>query len=98
MLEGSLLNKPVINLFIDGMRNFFDVEEDIFKETHLKEILASGAVSIAYNKKELIDLINEYLKSPNKNSNERKVVKNTFIGNGAHSSSQQISNYILNQL
>ena len=53
------------------MREFFEEEEDVFKETHLKKILSSGGVSIAHSKTELIELINTYLKFPNKNSKER---------------------------
>ncbi|MBF4517578.1 hypothetical protein IRZ71_14535 [Flavobacterium sp. ANB] len=71
-LDFMLFDKPVINTVFGNIENGLYNDQRFLNYDHFKKVVDSNAVTIAKNKQELIDQINEALQNPEKRKSERK--------------------------
>ena len=74
-------------------QNLSKLDKDL---DHNQRIVKSGSMKLANNPKELINLINDYLKNPQNNSKERKKIVDTEIGKFRGNASKNIASIIKN--
>lgn len=82
MIDGICFDKPVITIAFDGKSNesfWFSVKRFHDKANHIVDLLKTGGVRTVYNKKELADNINRYLKDPSLDFEGRKKVIKRFV-------------------
>ena len=96
MLEATIFDKPIINVGFDMARQGRLVKnsENAVKCKHIKNVIKNGFAPIAYTKNELLELLNEYLADPKKDSSKRKEIYDKFLsinpGNSGRVIGQQI--------
>ncbi|MDO8555494.1 MAG: CDP-glycerol glycerophosphotransferase family protein [bacterium] len=96
-IEAAILDKPIINIAFDGFKKlgYSRSVRQYYDFNHLKNIVKTGGVKIAYSKDELLGQINELLKNPNIGAEERtKITKEQCAFTDGHSG-ERLGNYIL---
>jgi hypothetical protein len=99
-IDASAFGTPVINVAFDGheKKPYWNSVVRYYDYTHYKDIVNTGGVKIAWNKNELIDYINEYLKNPNLDGSGRKSITEKMCYKLDGKSGERITRYILNFL
>lgn len=96
-IEASILDKPIINIAFDGFKQL-DYKQSVrqyYDFNHLKNIVKTGGVKIAYSKKELLGQINELLKNPTIGAEGRKKITEEQCAFTDGLSGERLGNYIL---
>lgn len=95
MLEGAILDVPIISLCFDGMSfHYGHGKESVLRLTHLQDVIKSGGVKIAFNEKEMIDAVNSYLKDPGLDAEGRKKMREMKCGPFPGNAGVRIADYI----
>ncbi|MBO2544287.1 hypothetical protein J0871_07650 [Salegentibacter sp. BDJ18] len=90
-LDFMLFEKPVINPVFGNEHNGLYNDQRFLNYAHYKEVVESGAVRIAKNKKELVKAINFYLDNPKADSQEREKLLELQIGKPLKRTSERIA-------
>ena len=68
-IEGSILDRPLVNVYFEGKKKFYHFEEKArfnivsdYKATHNQRIVDYGGIAIAYSAAQLVEKIVDYLK------------------------------------
>lgn len=96
-IEASILDKPIINIAFDGFKKL-DYDRSVrqyYDFNHLKNIVKTGGVKIAYNKEELLSQINELLENPNIGVAGRTKITKEQCAFTDGRSGERLGNYIL---
>lgn len=77
-LDACCFNKPITAIAYKVLFNKKnkDVSEDLYKTDHYSDVVETEAIDMVYNKKELLNSINNYLKNPNYKNEERNKLLN----------------------
>jgi len=95
MLEGSILDVPVVSLCLDGMKFHYGHEkESVLKLTHLQDVLKSRGVRVAYSESSLIQAIDSYLIDPGRDREGRRKIRESKCGAFAGNAGINIANYV----
>tara|TARA_Y100000816_G_scaffold291137_1_gene281588 strand:+ start:423 stop:1841 length:1419 start_codon:yes stop_codon:yes gene_type:complete len=107
-IEACIFNKPIVNVNFDNLEKMYNYDhkknwrQNLHKLDknldHNQRIVKSGSIKLANNPKELISYINDYLKNPQNNSNERKKIVDIEIGKFKGNASKNIASIIENFL
>jgi len=99
-LDACVLNTPVINISFDETPNkpYYKSIRRFHDFTHYRPIVASGAVRIARNPEDLLNLINIYLLQPSLDSENRKKLASDFCYKTDGKSAIRIGEYLLKLL
>ncbi|KUJ63759.1 hypothetical protein AR687_00800 [Flavobacteriaceae bacterium CRH] len=90
-LDFMLFDKPVINTVFGNIENGLYNDQRFLKYDHFKKVVDSNAVTIAKNKQELIDQINEALSNPEKRKAERKAMIEMQVSKSLSGTSNRIA-------
>ncbi len=99
-IEAAIFDKPTINIAFDGFapRPYYESVRQFYDYTHLRPVVESGGVKIAYDKEELLEQINELLAHPDWGSaGRKKIVKEQCVYTDGKSG-ERIGNFILSLL
>ncbi|MGO4913011.1 hypothetical protein [Leeuwenhoekiella sp. W20_SRS_FM14] len=91
-LDFMLFDKPVINTAFGNPENGLYNDQRFLNYEHYDNVVKSGAVKIATNKKELYSAINTYLQNPELNKKERKELITMQIGQPLNETTQACVN------
>lgn len=100
-LDVCCFDKPIINI---GYQSYFsprtgeDVSHLLYKDSQYLEVLKTGAVDIAWNERELIDYINQYLTDPGRKRVERQALLDQLCYRVDGRSSERMADVILNMI
>ncbi|WP_426483881.1 CDP-glycerol glycerophosphotransferase family protein [Flavobacterium sp. 2] len=90
-LDFMFFDKPVINTVFGNLENGLYNDQRFLNYVHYKKVIDGNAVTIAKNKKELIDQINQALEMPKEREKERKAMINLQIGQSLEGTSKRIA-------
>lgn len=99
-IEAAIFDKPSISIAFDGSAVLPDAlsVKRYYSYIHLKRVIDSGGMKIAYDLNDLINHLNDYLLNPKSDAKERKqmVFENAYQIDGL--SAKRISDFIIGQL
>ncbi|MET0946684.1 MAG: hypothetical protein ABWY22_14860 [Flavobacterium sp.] len=90
-LDFMIFDKPVINTVFGNPQNKLYDDQRFLHYTHYKNVVDSGAVTIAKNQEELINSINFALENPNDKIQEQKALITIQIGKPLQGTSKRIA-------
>ena len=96
-MEAAMLDKPIINIAFDGFkkRDYGKSVRQCYDFDHLRNIVKTGGVRVAYNMDELLDEINKALDNPSEcREGRRKIVEEQCAFTDGKSG-KRLGNYIL---
>jgi hypothetical protein len=100
-IDAVCFDTPVINIGFDGYVSEKILEKSakrLLMKDHYLPIIKSGGVKAVYNKEELVEAINTYLKDPSIDQEGRKRIVNEQCYKFDGKSGQRIGYFILNHL
>jgi CDP-glycerol glycerophosphotransferase (TagB/SpsB family) len=83
VLDAIAFDTPVVGVAFDGKttKDYYDSNRSHYDWTHVKPIVRSGAIRVAYDMDELVDGVNSYLENPSLDAQARmKVRKEQMLG------------------
>lgn len=99
-VDAVAFDKPVINIDFDG--DHYDPSKIsiryIYKNDHYQPVLAANCLRMAKSKRELIDLINYYLKQPQSEKQGRAKVLQEFTWKFDGQCSRRVGQFVLDYL
>lgn len=90
-LDFMLFDKPVINTVFGNLENGLYNDQRFLNYDHYKKVIDGNAVTIAKDKKELIEQINQALETPKEREKERAAMINLQIGQSLKGTSKRIA-------
>lgn len=90
-LDFMLFDKPVINTVFGNLENGLYNDQRFLNYNHYKKVIDGNAVTIAKNKQELIDQINQTFNNPEERKSERKSMIDLQIGKSLQGTSKRIA-------
>jgi hypothetical protein len=90
-LDFMLFDKPVINTVFGNTVNGLYDDQRFLKYEHFKKVVDSHSVTIAKNRDELINLINNALNSPKERTTQRKAMIDLQISEPLEGTSKRIA-------
>jgi len=90
-LDFMLFDKPVINTVFGNLQNGLYNDQRFLNYNHYKKVIDGNAVTIAKNKQELIDQINQTFNNPNERKTDRKAMIDLQIGKNLEGTSERIA-------
>lgn len=90
-LDFMLFDKPVINTVFGNLENGLYNDQRFLNYNHYKKVIDGNAVTIAKDKIELIDQINQTFGNPNEREKDRKAMINLQIGENLQGTSKRIA-------
>ncbi len=90
-LDFMLFDKPVINTVFGNQKNGLYNDQRFLNYNHYKKVIDGNAVTIAKNKQELIDQINQTFNNPNERKTDRKAMIDLQIGKKLEGTSERIA-------
>ena len=90
-LDFMLFDKPVINTVFGNKENGLYNDQRFLNYNHYKKVINGNAVTIAKNKQELIDQINQTFTNPEERKADRKAMINLQIGKNLEGTSERIA-------
>jgi len=93
MIEASIFDTPVVNVALYEKNRI--PTRVIERHEHLKRILRTGGVRIAYTEKELVHEINAYLQSPERDREGRRRIVEQEAGPNRGVAGRSIAEYLL---
>lgn len=94
-LDFMIFNKPVINQVIGNKTNGLFDDQRFLNYDHYKKVVESGAVAIAKNEIELIEVINTTLEQPNKKIKQQNELIQLQISKPLKGTSKRIVEVLL---
>jgi len=90
-LDFMLFDKPVINTVFGNLENGLYNDQRFLNYNHYKKVIDGNAVTIAKNKKELVDKINQTFNNPEERKADRKAMIDLQIGKNLEGTSERIA-------
>jgi hypothetical protein len=90
-LDFMLFDKPVINTVFGNLENGLYNDQRFLNYNHYKKVIDGNAVTIAKDRKELIEQINQTFGNPNERENDRKAMIDLQIGQNLQGTSKRIA-------
>jgi len=90
-LDFMLFDKPVINTVFGNLQNGLYDDQRFLNYSHYKKVIDGNAVTIAKDKKELIEQINHTFNNINERSKDRKAMIDLQIGKSLQGTSKRIA-------
>ena len=90
-LDFMLFDKPVINTVFGNRENGLYNDQRFLNYNHYKKVIDGNAVTIAKNKQELIDQINQTFNNPEERKADRKAMIDLQIGKNLERTSERIA-------
>ncbi|MEO8515542.1 MAG: CDP-glycerol glycerophosphotransferase family protein, partial [Flavobacterium sp.] len=97
-LDFMLFDKPVINTVFGNLENGLYNDQRFLQFDHYKKVVESQSVTIAKNKTELVDQINEALENPKERTRQRKEMIDLQISKSLEGTSKRIAVVLKNSL
>ncbi len=96
-IEASILDKPIINIAFDGFseKNYVESVRQYYDFNHLRKIVQTGGVKIAYSKNDLLKQINELLENPSIGKDGRRKIVEEQCAFSDSGSGKRLGWYIL---
>ncbi len=94
MLEAAIFDTPIVNIGFDNFRNIEMKSSELYWRNHLRRVLETGFARTAETEKELIDLINLYVRDPQLDSEKRKLICEQECSVYAGKAGETIASYI----
>ncbi len=100
LLDAVAAGKPVISILFDGnkKREYKDSVRRYLDYPHIKSLYSFGGIKVAYSYKQLLKLINDYLKNPKKDWQKRASIIEQELYKIDGNSSKRICNHLLKVL
>ncbi|MBI2082666.1 MAG: CDP-glycerol glycerophosphotransferase family protein [Deltaproteobacteria bacterium] len=99
-LDAAIFGKPTICIAFDGQdqKPYLESVRRFYDYTHYQPLVKSGGIRLVENKTELISAINQFLKNPRLNENERKKMileQATFLdGQSGRRMAEQVQSFL----
>jgi len=90
-LDFMLFDKPVINTVFGNLENGLYNDQRFLNYNHYKKVIDGNAVTIAKDKQELIDQINQTFNNPDERKVDRKAMIDLQIGQNLDGTSERIA-------
>jgi hypothetical protein len=90
-LDFMLFDKPVINTVFGNLQNGLYNDQRFLNYNHYKKVIDGNAVTIAKDKQELIDQINQTFNNPEERKADRKAMIDLQIGKNLDGTSERIA-------
>ncbi|MDQ6472094.1 hypothetical protein RB619_15685 [Flavobacterium sp. LHD-80] len=90
-LDFMLFDKPVINTVFGNLENGLYNDQRFLNYDHYKKVIDGNAVTIAKDKRKLVDQINKALNNPEERKQERIEMINLQIGQSLQGTSKRIA-------
>lgn len=90
-LDFMLFDKPVINTVFGNKENGLYNDQRFLNYNHYKKVIDGNAVTIAKDKQELIDQINQTFNNPEERKADRKAMIDLQIGQNLEGTSERIA-------
>lgn len=90
-LDFMLFDKPVINTVFGNKENGLYNDQRFLNYNHYKKVIDGNAVTIAKDKQELIDQINQTFNNPQERKTDRKAMIDLQIGQNLEGTSERIA-------
>ncbi|WP_264535034.1 CDP-glycerol glycerophosphotransferase family protein [Flavobacterium sp. N1736] len=95
-LDFMLFDKPVINTVFGNKENGLYNDQRFLNYNHYKKVIDGNAVTIAKDKQELIDQINQTFNNPDERKADRKAMIDLQIGQDLTGTSKRIATILSN--
>lgn len=99
-LEGAILDKSLLSIAFDG-DTIYPLALSVaryYRYEHLRPLVESGGMKVAYSKEELFLHVRECLADPNKDTEGRKDIVESLVWRADGCSGKRVSQAILNKL
>lgn len=99
-LEGAIFDKPLISIGFEGSRHVpFELSAArYYQYDHMRPIVQTGGMQVAYNRRELLDLVKRALREPGLHCKERKMIVERIVGGNDGNAGLRVANYIISAI
>jgi hypothetical protein len=99
-IEAAICDTPVVNIGFDGEQelDFLDSARRYYRYTHYKPLVDAGAVRVAGNPTELVELVERYLREPSLDQAGRARAVEELVYRADGKAGERVGEFILRQL